>query len=277
MRAAIVLLPLLLAACSLEPVRRKVDLTPHADLPAGIVSMGHDGVLEIELGEIEPLRDEHVHAAWASTSVDLVYLGPLTAGTPLSVDPADFGLASGAMREIRVTIEERTALPLDEPSAPPVLVAALSDHGPSSLSIPGLDEGTLAGASATAVLEDARVDVYGVGLPSLPSALFYGVWLEFEAGAAASSETPGGHAHSVAPGNAAASAGHSAVASFVGRLDPSGQLDVELGSPIVEARAVAVCVEAEGGVDEQSPSCVLRGEVTRPTASESPAPAEHVH
>ena len=131
---------------------------------------------------------------------------------------------------------------------------------------------------ATAVLESSTAEVSSMGLPMLPSALFYGVWAELEAAEdeAPAAEAPGGHVHSQSAGDESGGEGHAVRSVFVGRLDPSGALAVDLGAFIASASALEICIEADQGALSPSPSCVLRGRVALPSGAAEGTP-EHVH
>lgn len=269
----LVALPLLVAACSTEPVRRHIELTAHVDLPMGVVE-AHETALHVDFAEVEPLAAGHVYVAWASTPTATVYLGELEPEHPFEVAPADFGITTDEIDELRVTIEEAHSAPLDGPSTLPVLEATLAGASSAPLTIPGMDEEALSGAMATATLEDTAVEITSMGLPKLPSALFYGVWAELEASAEpAATEPPGGHVHSLNEGHAEEATGGPV---FVGALDAAGALSVDLGSFVASARSMTICVEARLGAAASSPSCVLEGEVVLPSGA-AEGTAEHVH
>lgn len=278
MRLSFLLLPMLLAACSIEPVRRTMELSPHAELPAGHAELGQDGMLRVELGEIEPLEEGHAYVAWASTLKGSTYLGPVSAKAALEAMLSELGLDPHDLREVRITIEDASSLPRSAPSAPPVLEAAFSHESAAHFAIPKVDEASLAEASASVRIEDSHIAVTSHGLPVLPSALFYGVWIEFQVAGGATSDPPESHTHHSGTGaDAGASSEPSIETVFVGPLNPAGGLDIDLKRLAIEATSMKVCVEADHGVSAASPTCVLHGELIATPGSSEEAPAEHVH
>jgi hypothetical protein len=259
----------LLAACSQEPVVRKIELTAEPVVPSGS-ALAVGSKIQVELENVEPLLAGKRLVVWVAGSVanELQPIGTVVPGEPALLDPASAGVTLSAVRGIQITEEVEPA----DPTAMPAVrsaVTLLEGAFPGPLAF-GVKASDFASAGGSATIADAALDVAAEGLPALPSGFQYVVWLRFEKAVAEA------HAHLRVQ-----AAGHDPEPVTnegmmqIGALPATGTARYQTHDDLFEAVECRVTIESLQGVPEPSPCMTLRGAVELPAGSGGSG--EHLH
>jgi hypothetical protein len=256
--------------CSNEPVMRVVTLHSKLALPSGSSSFA-GSALAIEFDGVEPLHATHKYIAWAETDTAFLPLGAVHGGERLVADIAELGASPSDVHSAFVTVEAHDAS-LD---AGPSSLGVVRGPAPGPLDIRGAAEGDFPNAAGEVTLMETQVTARVSGLPQLPRALEYGVWVH-ESVVAPS----GGHndAHALAEGHdeGPASASPEVTMRYLGALDASGNLAVS-STVLNRAHGVTITIEALAGSRDISSVTVLEGNVELPEGASGGHGDEDAH